>query len=214
MSYKTVKSAADDTDERNERSPCWILCWIAFITRPISLVFLLPRTCRPQAPPQETRSTGRLWKMYRPGLYLIPCSHLEPFDFEEEVLARFRCPAPWGYNALVNASCAKRSSLTAPPPPPSGPDPRALALFSPRDMANSRGWGRKMRANSPSSINTAAFFIDRTFEWCLFKHLTSDFFVSINVCFSRRDYISSWFHSVIKLLTLKCLVFCKVICSE
>ena len=137
--------------------------------------------------------------MYRPSLYFIPCSHLEPFDFEEEVLARFRCPAPWGYkggctpyNALVNASCAKRPPLP-PPPPPSEPDPRALALFSPRDMENSRGWGRKMRANSPSSINTAAFFIDRTFEWCLFKHLTSDFFVSINVCFSSRDYICSWF---------------------
>ena len=97
MSYKTVKSAADDTDDCNERSPCWI----AFITRPISLVFLLPRTCRPQAPPQETRSTGPLWKISAErctgqARILFPCSHLEPFDFEE-VLARFRCPAPWGY---------------------------------------------------------------------------------------------------------------------
>ena len=84
------------------------------------------------------------------------------------------------------------SMLAAPSAPPSPPLHLGLtpvhlpacrrllfpSLFSPRDMANSRGWRRKMRANSPSSINTAAFFIDRTFEWCLFKHLTSDFFVS------------------------------------
>ena len=149
MSYKTVKSAADDTDERNERSPCWILCWIAFITRPISLVFLLPRTCRPQAPPQETRSTGRLWKMYRPGLYLIPCSHLEPFDFEEEVLARFRCPAPWGYNALVNASCAKRSSLTAPPPPSIWAWPPCISTFFTSGYGKFPGVGTKNEGEFP-----------------------------------------------------------------
>ena len=62
------------------------------------------------------------------------------------------------------------------PPVPSPPspwgDPQALALFLPW-MANSQGWGllscqippgwgRKKRANAPSSVNTATFFIDRT----------------------------------------------------
>ena len=29
-------------------------------------------------------------------------------------------------------------------------------------LSNSPGWGRKKRANTPSSINTVTFFIDRT----------------------------------------------------
>ena len=30
------------------------------------------------------------------------------------------------------------------------------------ELSNSPGWGRKKRANTPSSINTVTFFIDRT----------------------------------------------------
>ena len=59
-------------------------------------------------------------------------------------------------------------------------------------MANSRGVGtlelsnppergQKKRANAPSSVNTARFFIDRTVEWCRFKQFNVRFFVSINV---------------------------------
>ena len=57
-------------------------------------------------------------------------------------------------------------------PAPPRADPRALAFFMPW-MANSRGWGllscqtlpgwgRKKRANAPSYVNTATFFIART----------------------------------------------------
>ena len=60
-------------------------------------------------------------------------------------------------------------------PPPPGADPAALALFLPW-MANARGWGlnfelsispgwgQKKRANAPSSVYTATFFIDHTVE--------------------------------------------------
>ena len=56
--------------------------------------------------------------------------------------------------------------------PPRGADPRALAFFFPLDgkfpgmgtfeLSYSPGWGQKKRANAPSSVNTATFFIDRT----------------------------------------------------
>ena len=32
------------------------------------------------------------------------------------------------------------------------------------ELSNPPGWGRKKRANAPSSVNTATFFIDRTVE--------------------------------------------------
>ena len=32
------------------------------------------------------------------------------------------------------------------------------------ELSNLLGWGRKKRANTPSSVNTATFFIDRTVE--------------------------------------------------
>ena len=32
------------------------------------------------------------------------------------------------------------------------------------ELTNPPGWGRKKRANAPSSVNTATFFIDRTVE--------------------------------------------------
>ena len=52
--------------------------------------------------------------------------------------------------------------------------PRELAFFLALDvkspwvgtleLSNYPGWVRKKRANAPSSVNTAAFFIDRTVE--------------------------------------------------
>ena len=32
------------------------------------------------------------------------------------------------------------------------------------ELANPPGWGRKKRANAPSSVNSATFFIDRTVQ--------------------------------------------------
>ena len=63
----------------------------------------------------------------------------------------------------------------APSPLPLPPqvDPRALAFFAldgkfpgvgALELSNPPGWGRKKRANAPSSVNTATFFIDRTVE--------------------------------------------------
>ena len=52
-------------------------------------------------------------------------------------------------------------------------DPRALAFFflwmanpggGTLELSNPPGWGRKQRANAPSSVNTTTFFIDRTVE--------------------------------------------------
>ena len=62
-------------------------------------------------------------------------------------------------NASVNSTCAQ-------PPPP------GISIFFASDgkfpgvgtleLSNSPGWSRKKRANAPSSVNTATFFIDRT----------------------------------------------------
>ena len=74
------------------------------------------------------------------------------------------------------------------------------------EVSNPPGWERKKRANSPSSVDTATFFIDRTVEQCHFKHFNVRFLVSNNVflCNSailietRRDDTSLWFsHYVI-----------------
>ena len=70
------------------------------------------------------------------------------------------------------------------------------------ELSNSPGWGRKRRANVPSSVNTATFFIDRRVEECHFKHFNARFFGSINVFLcnnailiktSRSDDTSLWF---------------------
>ena len=67
-------------------------------------------------------------------------------------------------------------SIPSPPPPRADPraDPRALAFFFALDgkfpgmgnleLSNLPGWGRKKRANAPSSVNAATFFIDHTVE--------------------------------------------------
>ena len=62
----------------------------------------------------------------------------------------------------------------SPPSPPLRADPRELAFFFALDgkfqgvgtleLANLPGWGRKQRANAPSSVNSATFFIDRTVQ--------------------------------------------------
>ena len=67
-------------------------------------------------------------------------------------------------NASVNSICAH-----APPA-----DPRELAFFFALDgrfpgvgtleLANPRGWGRKQRANAPSSVNSATFVINSTVQ--------------------------------------------------
>ena len=45
-------------------------------------------------------------------------------------------------------------------------DPQELAFFwvGTLELSNPPGWGRKKRANAPSSVITATFFIDRTVE--------------------------------------------------
>ena len=72
------------------------------------------------------------------------------------------------YNASVNSSWAQ------PPVPPPRAYPRALAIFFALDgkfpgvgtveLSNPPECGRKKRANAPSSVNTAIFFIDCTVE--------------------------------------------------
>ena len=96
--------------------------------------------------------------------------------------------------ASVNSTCAQ------PPPPPPGLTPGELAFFFALDgkfpgvgileLANPPGQGRKKRANAPSSVNSATFFIDRTLNSAILK---CDFFVSINVflCNSARILIKT-----------------------
>ena len=57
------------------------------------------------------------------------------------------------------------------------------------ELSNHPGWRGKKRANVPSSVNNAAFFIDRTVKWCV----NVRFFVSINVflCNSARILIKT-----------------------
>ena len=64
------------------------------------------------------------------------------------------------------------------------------------EQSNPQGWGRKKRANSLSSVNTATFFIVRIVKECHFKHFKHSnvrFFVSINVflCNSARILIKT-----------------------
>ena len=59
------------------------------------------------------------------------------------------------------------------PPPPPGLTP-VISIFFASDgklpgvgtleLSNPPDWGQKQRANAPSSVNTATFFIDRTVE--------------------------------------------------
>ena len=61
-------------------------------------------------------------------------------------------------------------SIPAAPSPRPRADPRALAFFFALDgkflgvgtleLPNPLGWGRKKKANAPSFVNTATFFID------------------------------------------------------
>ena len=73
-------------------------------------------------------------------------------------------------------------------PPPRFPGrPQGISTFFALDgnfpgvgtleLSISPGWGRKKRANTPSSVNTATFFIDHTVEQCHFKHFNVRFFV-------------------------------------
>ena len=68
----------------------------------------------------------------------------------------------WWHYASVNSSCDQ-------PPPPGWPP--GINIFFALDgkfpgvgtlqLSNPPGWGRKKRANAPSSVNTATFFINR-----------------------------------------------------
>ena len=80
-----------------------------------------------------------------------------------------------------------QSIPAAPRPPPPGWPPGISIFFALDDkcpgvgileLSNPLGWGRKMRANAPSSVNTATIFIDRPVEECHFKHFQAIF------CFS------------------------------
>ena len=86
--------------------------------------------------------------------------------------------------------CLMHQSIPPAPRPPPGWPPGISIFFAldgkfpgvgTLELSNSPGWGRKKRANALSSVNTATFFIDRTVEYCHFKHFNVRFFVSINV---------------------------------
>ena len=75
---------------------------------------------------------------------------------------------------MFHSKIMHQSIPPAPSTPPPPVDPRALAFFL-HWIVNSVGWGllscqiprggvEKNRANAPSSVNTATFFIDRTVE--------------------------------------------------
>ena len=75
-------------------------------------------------------------------------------------------------DGITAGLCISQFHLRPAPRPPRA-DPRALAFFclgwqipgvGTRELSNPAEWGRKKRANAPSSVNTATFFIDRTVE--------------------------------------------------
>ena len=135
-------------------------------------------------------------------------------------------------NASVNSSCAQ------PPPPPPRADPWALAFFWPW-MANTRGWGLlscqiprvgdEKRGQMPRPSSTLQHFsLIAPSNNAVLNILMCDFFVSINsfLCnnarilmkTSRRDdmrqYAYLGFSIDIKLLTLKLIEHCNVICYK
>ena len=75
-------------------------------------------------------------------------------------------------NSQIECTIMHQSIPPAPRPPRA--DPRELAFFFALDgkfpvvgtleLANPPGWGRKKRANAPSSVNSATFFIDYTVQ--------------------------------------------------
>ena len=90
------------------------------------------------------------------------------------------------------------------PPAPCSPSPRADPLgigifFLPRkanspglgilELSNPQGWGGKKKANAPSSVNTAIFFIDRTVEQC---HPNVRIFVSTRTRLQRHQVSPAW----------------------
>ena len=52
----------------------------------------------------------------------------------------------------------------SPPPPGLTPLDGKFPWVGTPELSNSPGWGRKKRANAPSFVNTATFFIDCTVE--------------------------------------------------
>ena len=104
----------------------------------------------------------------------------------------------------VYALSIMHQSITAAPSPspPPGLTPGISIFFvldgkfsgvGTLELSNPPMWGREKRANAPSPVSTATFFIDRTVEYCRFKHFNVRFFVSINVllCNSARILIKT-----------------------
>ena len=118
------------------------------------------------------------------------CSfRLQPIFFSKQ-------PFYGNYSTLdFHTNTVMHQSIPPAPSPPSPPDwPPGISIFclgwqipgvGTLELSNPPGWGRKKRANAPSSVNTATFFIDRTVKYCHFKHFNARFFVSVNVflCF-------------------------------
>ena len=124
-----------------------------------------------------------------------------------------------------------------PPPPPPRADPRALAFFLPW-MANFRGWGllscqipwggAKKRGQMPRPPSTLQHFsLIAQSNSAVLSIFMCEFFGLINVflCNSarililkdftpRRHALAYGFSIGIKLLTLKLIERCKVICYE
>ena len=117
-------------------------------------------------------------------LVIIPMTERQGFNSAIYVNCEFWL-LQWFLYASVNSTCAK-------PPPPPGWTPGISIFFAldgkfpgvrTLELSNPPGWGRKKRANAPSSVNTATFFIDRTVKYCRFKHFNVRFFGLINVFF-------------------------------
>ena len=108
-----------------------------------------PSLCTAAPSPQKKKKTEKVNRSFERGKKKIEINIIYFYLFV--YLLQF--------NGLLNAQ------PFLPPPV----DPPALAFFAldglgTLELSNLLGWGRKKRANSPSSVNIATFFIDCTVE--------------------------------------------------
>ena len=98
----------------------------------------------------------------RPLLFKIPSSNIITPDLTYALLTNREVKIY--INASVNSTCAQV---------PPGLTPGNSHFFAldgkfpgvgTLELANPPGWGRKKRANAPSSVNSATFIIDRTVQ--------------------------------------------------
>ena len=121
------------------------------------------------------------------GTYFVHCIGLSlsaQTQDSNELSVRFGGDRIHHNKGLTLASFASQEKHQSIPVAPSPPDPLGIIIVLPWmanfgggtfELSNPPGWGRKTRANAPSSINTATFLLIAQSSSAILSFLTSDF---------------------------------------